>query len=67
MIVIGADTHKSSHTLVAQEGKSNREAIRCLKRHLARRIWRLLQPAQTEDNPAMTIYCNRPHYSFALT
>src|SRR4051794_32559734 len=26
------------------EGKTHREAIRCLKRHLARRIWRLLQP-----------------------
>ncbi len=27
-----------------QEGKTNREAIRCLNRHLARRIWHLLQP-----------------------
>jgi transposase len=27
------------------EGKSTREAIRCLKRHLARRIWHLLQAA----------------------
>jgi transposase len=36
------------------EGKSNREAIRCLKRHLARRIWKLLQPAETLDNRAMT-------------
>jgi transposase len=26
------------------EGKTHREAIRCLKRHLARRIWQLLQP-----------------------
>jgi transposase len=26
------------------EGKSTSEAIRCLKRHLARRIWHLLQP-----------------------
>ena len=26
------------------EGKSRREALRCLKRHLARRVWRLLQP-----------------------
>jgi transposase len=30
------------------EGKSTSEAIRCLKRHLARRIWHLLQP----PNPA---------------
>ena len=27
-----------------EEGKTNREAIRCLKRHPARRIWHLLQP-----------------------
>src|SRR4051812_6514790 len=27
-----------------REGKSPREAIRCLKRYLARRVWRLLQP-----------------------
>jgi transposase len=26
------------------EGKTSTEAIRCLKRHLARRIWHLLQP-----------------------
>jgi transposase len=26
------------------EGKTNRDAIRCLKRHLVRRIWHLLQP-----------------------
>jgi transposase len=26
------------------EGKTNRDAIRCLKRHLVRRIWHILQP-----------------------
>jgi transposase len=25
------------------EGKTNRDAIRCLKRHLARRVWQLLR------------------------
>jgi transposase len=30
------------------EGKSTKEAIRCLKRHLARRVWHLLQPAPPE-------------------
>jgi transposase len=29
------------------EGKSKREAIRCLKRHIARRIWRILYTAET--------------------
>ena len=29
------------------EGKSKREAIRCLKRHVARRVWRILYAAET--------------------
>ena len=34
------------------EGKSPTEAIRCLKRHLARRIWHLLQtPTPTQPSP----------------
>jgi transposase len=33
------------------EGKSTREAIRCLKRHLARRIWHLLQPPTPSEIP----------------
>ena len=32
------------------EGKTTREAIRCLKRHLARRIWHLLQPRVQSEN-----------------
>jgi transposase len=34
------------------EGKTSTEAIRCLKRHLARRIWHLMQP--TETTPVLT-------------
>src|SRR5215208_4861260 len=37
------------------EGKTTREAIRCLKRHLTRRIWHLLQPphpAQGQPHPS---------------
>jgi transposase len=30
------------------EGKSRREALRCLKRHLARRVWRLLIESERE-------------------
>jgi transposase len=34
------------------EGKTKREAIRSLKRHLARRIWHLLQPPPpTPEHP----------------
>jgi transposase len=33
------------------EGKSRREALRCLKRHLARRVWQLLQPPPPPSPP----------------
>ncbi len=33
------------------EGKTKREAIRCLKRHLARHFWRLLYATQTPPPP----------------
>src|SRR4051794_41350796 len=60
------------------EGKSRREALRCLKRHLARRVWRLLRqphaaaPAPTATSARRsptprTIYCNLPRGNFALT
>jgi transposase len=60
------------------QGKSRREALRCLKRHLARRVWRLLQPAAepaapspspppTTPRPAITIHCNTPYSRFTLT
>ena len=37
------------------EGKTNRDAIRCLKRHLARRVWHLLQPPTPDPHSAITI------------
>jgi transposase len=60
------------------EGKSRREALRCLKRHLARRVWHLLQPpadiAATAPSPppahsarVITIHCNTPYSRFQLT
>jgi transposase len=53
------------------EGKTHREAMRCLKRHLARRVWHLLQdtnanPARPSEAP-ITIHCNTPYNSFSLT
>jgi transposase len=48
------------------EGKSRREALRCLKRHLARRVWRLLQPPPTQPT-TITIHCNTPSDRFSLT
>jgi transposase len=53
------------------EGKTKPEAYRCLKRHLARRIWQLLRdrPDQPEPRPqrAVTIHCNMPTGALALT
>jgi hypothetical protein len=37
------------------EGKSKLEAIRCLKRHLARRIWRLLYANTNQATATKTI------------
>ena len=53
------------------EGKSRREALRCLKRHLARRVWHILQPASDPNAPRattpITIHCNTPSSRFSLT
>jgi transposase len=40
------------------EGKTNREALRCLKRHLARHIHRLLSMPPTNPNPRTRIQQN---------
>src|SRR3954470_13936853 len=47
VIVTRARCHPATRDYIARrqaEGKSTREAIRCLKRYLARTVWRLLQP-----------------------
>jgi transposase len=52
------------------EGKTRKQALRCLKRHLTRRVWRLLrQPHQLPPRPTatVTIHCNTPTHAFALT
>ena len=45
--IIRARCHPETNAYLQRkraEGKTNREALRCLKRHLARRSWHLLQP-----------------------
>jgi hypothetical protein len=45
IIVTRAPCHSQTRDYIARrrsEGKSTREAIRCLKRYLARRVWHLL-------------------------
>lgn len=50
------------------EGKTNAEAYRCLKRHLARRVWHLLSRIpDPRPAPTMTIHCNTPTTTLALT
>jgi transposase len=52
VIVTRARCHLQTRDYIARrraEGKSTREAIRCLKRYLARRVWRLLQPPSPGD------------------
>jgi len=50
------------------EGKTNAEAYRCLKRHLARRVWHLLtQAPDPRPAPPLTIHCNTPAPTPALT
>src|SRR3954447_1542336 len=46
-----ARCHPETQDYIARkraEGKTTREAIRCLKRHLTRRLWHLLQPPNPE-------------------
>jgi transposase len=42
------------------EGKTKLEAIRCLKRHIARRIWRLLYATETAAGPSVSITRSNP-------
>ena len=55
MAVTQMRTHEPAQTFLARkraEGKSTREALRCLKRHLARTVWRALR-ASEERRTAM--------------
>jgi transposase len=45
------------------EGKSRKEALRCLKRHLARRVWKLLS---TPATPAGSAVAPRPAASATI-
>jgi transposase len=52
-----ARCHPETRAYIARkrsEGKTNREAIRCLKRHLARRVWHLLQPPTPAAHPTLS-------------
>jgi transposase len=49
------------------EGKTRKEALRCLKRHLARRVWKLLRTPNPNGASSVTIHCNMPTHALALT
>jgi transposase len=46
--------HPETQDYIAREGKSTKEAIRCLKRHLARRLWHLIQTTGPAPNETIT-------------
>ena len=55
--VTRARCHPETRDYIARkltEGKTHRDAIRSLKRHLARRIWHLLQPPVPLTNQTIT-------------
>jgi transposase len=55
--VTRARCHPETQAYIARkraEGKTNKEALRCLKRHLTRRIWHLLQPPPTATTSPIT-------------
>jgi transposase len=61
VIITRARCHQPTRDYIARrrsEGKSTREAIRCLKRYLARHLWRLLQPPhpvpETPPHPSIS-------------
>ena len=54
------------------EGKSRKEALRCLKRQIANTLWQLLQPdpdntRSRHRRDTATIHCNPPHAGAPLT
>jgi transposase len=54
VIVTRARCHPQTRDYIERrrsQGKSTREAIRCLKRSLTRRVWRLLQPPHPTRTP----------------
>jgi transposase len=56
VIVTRARCHPQTREYIARrrsEGKSTREAIRCLKRYLVRRVWHLLQPVGPTPDQAI--------------
>jgi transposase len=57
VIVTRARCHPETRDYIERrrrEGKTTREAIRCLKRYLARRVWRLLQPPHPDQENSLS-------------
>jgi len=61
--------HEPAQLFVARkraEGKSTREALRCLKRHLARTVWRAMRSAEARRQAALTDACSATEPALAL-
>ena len=48
------------------EGKSTREGLRCLKRHLARTVWQAMRSAEVRRGAAPTDACPATRPDLAL-
>jgi hypothetical protein len=56
--IIRARCHPETNAYLQRkraEGKTNRETLRCLKRHLARRSWHLLQPPPPAPSTSISL------------
>ena len=49
------------------EGKSRKEALRCLKRFLARRVWQLLRAPVAVEHDHLPLEVKAPNSVVALT
>ena len=61
--------HEPAQIFVARkraEGKSTREALRCLKRHLARTVWQAMRSAEARRQAALTDACSATEPALAL-
>ena len=66
VVVAAREQERQALAKKQAEGKTRREALRCLKRHLARRVWRLL--IQSERGRSITPStlrgtCPRPQFA----
>lgn len=69
MAITQMRTHGPAQAFLARkraEGKGKREALRCLKRHLARLVWQTLRAAETRREAMLSVTTTSPQPALAL-